>query len=77
MNKFNFHAFVSPLKFIRKTDTEIKDNETQTCKEKPKRKRGRNKERTHKKLQQTMYLRERNFRLRRSEPSSLETQTEG
>lgn len=73
---FNFHAFVSPSTFIRKTDIEIKDKETQTSKEKPKIKRGRNKERTHKKLKQTMYLRERNFRLCRSEPSSLETQIE-
>jgi hypothetical protein len=46
-NKFNFHAFVSPSTFIRKTGTEIKDSGTITSKEKSERKRGRNKERTH------------------------------
>jgi hypothetical protein len=53
--KFNFHAVVSPSTFIRKTDTEIKD-ETQTSKEKSKRKRGRNKEGTHKKLKKIDYV---------------------
>ena len=36
--KCNFRAVVSPSTFIRKTDMEIKDNETQTSKEKSKRK---------------------------------------
>jgi len=47
--KLNFHAFVSPSTFIRKTDIKIKDNEEKT--RKSKKKRGRNKERIHKKIE--------------------------
>jgi len=52
-NKFNFHAFLSPSTFIRKTDIEIKD-ETEKVK-KTKRKRGRNKERNTQKIE-TIYV---------------------
>jgi hypothetical protein len=54
--KFNFHAVVSPSTFIRKMDTEIKDNEIQISKEKSKRKEAEIKTGTHKKLKQINYV---------------------